>query len=60
MTGAPFATLDVVAPVVVARLLRPLTATVTVSILPAPFGPSIWVVDSVRKSVAVAWCWGWG
>ena len=33
---------------------RPFTATVTVSIDPAPLGPSICVVDSVRRSDVVA------
>jgi len=32
----------------------PLTVTVTVSMEPAPLGPSICVVDSVRRSEVVA------
>lgn len=60
MTGVPVETLAVVAPVVGAREPRPLTATVTVSMLPAPLGPSICVVDSLRKSEDEAWCCGCG
>lgn len=60
MTGVPFETLDVVTAAAGVREPRPLTATVTVSMLPAPFGPSICVVDSLRRSELVAWCCGCG
>jgi len=54
VTETPFETLDVVAVDGAPRGVRPFTVTVTVSIEPAPLGPSICVVDSVRRSEVVA------
>lgn len=57
VTELPFETLDVVCMDGTLRGVRPLTETVTVSIEPVPLGPSICVVDSVRKSEVEA-LWG--
>lgn len=54
MTEAPVETLDVVAGEGEPRGESPFTVTVTVSMEPAPLGPSICVVDSVRRSEVVA------
>ncbi len=54
MTETPVETLEVVPVDGAPRGESPLTVTVTVSMEPAPLGPSICVVDSVRRSEVVA------
>jgi len=55
VTETPVETLDVVAvDGAPPRGESPLMVTVTVSMEPAPLGPSICVVDSVRRSEVVA------